>query len=179
VERPALEEIMKTVLAVSAATALVLGLAGCGGDGGSTSPTSASASGAAMLAVSQTSTGLLDVSSSPEHLVELDLPVSFSNGREVPCSLNYIRLQIFDASDVEVERSEVTADAIVSLAGTNRVIQGSPLQVTLAFPFNTLEISRAALTVNGTDDNGNEINYLLARIDVEPTPELVEMMETL
>jgi hypothetical protein len=136
-------------------------------------------SGAAVLAVTQTSTGLLDLSSSPEHLVELDLPVSFANLREVPCHLNYVRLQIFDASDVEVERSEVTADAMVSLAGTNQVIQGSPLQVTLVFPFNTLEIPRAALTVNGTDDNGNETNYQLARIEVEPTPALLEVIETM
>lgn len=168
---------MKRLLAVSAATALILGLAGCGGDGASTSPTSAS--DGAILAVTQTSTGLLDVSSSPAHLVELDLPVSFSNLRDVPCNLNYIRLQIFNASDVEVERSEVTADAMESLAGTNRVIRGSPLQVTLVFPFNTLEIPRAALNVNGTDDNGNEINYMLASVEVEPTPALVEFIETI
>jgi hypothetical protein len=167
---------MKRVPLVSVATALMIGLAGCGGGGSSSLPTSSS--GTAMLLVSQTGPGLLDVSASPEHLVELDLPVSFSNAREVACDLNYVRLQIFDASDVEVERAEVTADDIVALAGTNRLVQGSPLQVSLVFPFNTLEIARAALTANALDDNGNEINRSLTSLDVEPTAELMEMIES-
>jgi hypothetical protein len=169
---------MKRVLAISAATALFLGLAACGGGGSSSSPTASSA-GAALLLVTQTEVGLLDVSSSPAHLVELELPVLISNGGAVPCTLNYVSLQIFDASDVEVERAAVTADEIVARAGTNRVVQGSPLELTLVFPFNTLEIPRAALTVNARDANGKEINRSVIGLNVEPTPELIEMLESL
>jgi hypothetical protein len=164
------EDAMKRVLALlGAAAAMVLATA-CGGGSSGSSPTSGSV--AALLLVRQTSVGLVGLSSSPDHLVRLELPVEFSNGQGTPCDLNFVRLQIYDAANVEVERAEVTADDIVALAGTNRVTQGAPLAVTLTFNFNTLEIFRAALTANALDDNGNSINRSLDSIDVELAPEL-------
>jgi len=160
---------MKRVLAPLGAALVMVLAAACGG-GSSGSPTSGSV--AALLLVRQTSVGLVGLSSSPVHMVRLELPVEFSNGQATPCDLNYVRLQIYDANNVEVERAEVTADDIVALAGTNRVAQGAPLAVTLIFNFNTLEIFRAALTANAVDHNGNSINRSLDSIDVELAPEL-------
>ena len=168
---------MKKTLAVLGAVLLVLGLTGCGGGGSSSSPTSSS--GSALLMVSQTSVGQVDVSSNPAYTVELRLPVSFSNGREVACNLNYVRLQIFDLADVELERAEVSSEDIIALAGTNRVVQGAPVQVTLVFGFNTLQIPRVSLTANALDDHGNEMNRSLASLEVEATPELIEFLEGL
>ena len=51
--------------------------------------------------------------------------------------------------------------------------------MTLVFGFNTLEIPRAALTVNAVDDNGNNINRALDSLNVEMTPELIEFLEGL
>lgn len=161
---------MKRVLApLGAALVMVLATA-CGGGSSGSSPTGGSV--AALLLVRQTGVGLLGLSSSPDHLVRLELPVEFSNGQTTPCDLNYVRLQIYDGDNVEVERAEVTADDIVALSGTNRVAQGTPLAATLIFNFNTLEIFRAALTANARDHNGNSINRSLDSIDVELAPEL-------
>jgi hypothetical protein len=97
--------------------------------------------------------------------------MEFSNGRTVPCNLNYVRLQLF-ADSVEIERSEVTADDIVSLGGTNRVVQGAPVAVTLVFNFNSLDFDRVALTANGMDDGGQEHNRWIESLNVEAAPEL-------
>jgi hypothetical protein len=162
---------MKRALAVTAAAALILGLAGCGG-GSSSSPTASSGTG--QLLVRQTGVGLLGLSSSPDHLLRLELPLEFSNGSSVPCDLNYMRLQLFAPGDVEIERAEVTADDIVAQVGTNRVAQGSPLDATMIFNFNSLDFERAALTASATDHNGNLIERQINSLEVDPAPELLE-----
>jgi hypothetical protein len=164
---------MKRVLTVSTATALVLGLAACGG-GSSSSPTSSSST--ALLLVRQTNVGLLGLSSSPDHLLRLELPLEFSNGSTVPCDLNYMRLQIFAPGDIEIERAEVTADDIVAQAGTNRVAQGAPLGATMMFNFNSTDFERVALTVSATDHNGNLTERQINSLEVDPAPELLEEM---
>ena len=163
---------MRRAFAIAVATVLVVGLGACGG-GGSSSPTPTASSGSALLLVRQTAVGLVGLSSSPDHLLRLELPLEFSNGSNVGCNLNYGRLQIFEA-DVEIERSEVTADDIVAQAGTNLVAQGAPLQATLIFNFNTQVIEEAGLTVSATDHNGNTIERQIMSLDVEAAPELLE-----
>jgi hypothetical protein len=161
---------MRRVLVVLAAVVVVLGLASCGGgSSSSTGPTNSDTT--AMLLVRQTDVGLIGLSASGEHLLRLEIPMEFSNGRTVPCNLNYVRLQLF-ANSVEIERAEVTADDIVSLGGTNRVIQGAPVAVTLVFDFNSLEFDRVALIANGLDDRGQEHNRWIESLNVEVAPEL-------
>jgi hypothetical protein len=162
---------MKSVLAVCAGTVLVIGLAGCGGGSSSTAPTTSS--GSAQLLVRQTGVGLVGLSSSPNHLLRLELPLEFSNGSSVGCNLDYGRLQIFVGGE-EVERSSVTADDIVAQAGTNVVAQGSPLRATFVFDFNTRLIEEAGLSVSATDHNGHKIERQITSIDVELAPELLE-----
>jgi hypothetical protein len=164
---------MKRAFAIAVATVLAVGLAGCGG-GGSSSTSPTSSSGSALLLVRQTSVGLVGLSSSPDHLLRLELPLEFSNGTNVGCNLNYGRLQIFAPGDVEIERSEVTADDIVAQAGTNLVAQGSPLQATLIFNFNSLDFERVALTVGATDHNGHTVDRQINSLEVDPAPELLE-----
>jgi hypothetical protein len=163
---------MKRALTIGAAVGLLTSLGACGGDSPSTSPTAVTST--ALLTVTQTSVGLLGLSSSPDHLIRLELPVEFINGSAVPCDVNFVRLQIFDVADDEVERAEVTADDIVALGGTNRIIQGSPVAITLVFNFNTLEIPRASLTAEARDDNGHTVTRSLDNVDVELAPELQE-----
>lgn len=162
---------MKRVLAVCAGAALILGLAGCGGGSSSTSPTTSS--GSALLLVRQTGVGLLGLSSSPNHLLRLELPLEFSNGSDVGCNLNYGRLQIFTGGE-EVERSSVTADDIVAQAGTTLVAQGAPLRATFTFNFNTRMIDSVGLSVSATDHNGHTIERQITSLDVELAPELLE-----
>ena len=163
---------MRRAFAIAVATVLVVGLGACGG-GGSSSPTPTASSGSALLLVRQTAVGLVGLSSSPDHLLLLELPLEFSNGSNVGCNLNYGRLQIFEA-DVEIERSEVTAEDIVAQAGSNLVAQGAPLRATLIFNFNTQVIEEAGLTVSATDHNGNAIERQIMSLDVEAAPELLE-----
>jgi hypothetical protein len=126
--------------------------------------------------VSQTSVGLVGLSTSPEHLLRLDLPVRISNSTDVPCHLNHVRLQLY-RSNVEIERAEVTADDIVALAGTNRVTRDAPLTLSLVFNFNSLDFDLATLTLNGRDDSGYEIQQALQNLQVEIAPELQAVRE--
>jgi hypothetical protein len=161
---------MMRTLAVAAGVVLLLGPAGCGGGGSSpSSPTSATSR--AIVNVSQTRVGLVGLSSSPAHLLRLELPVQISNLSYVPCHLNYVRLQLY-TGHVEIERAEVTADDIVALAGTNRLTQAAPLTLTLVFNFNSLEFTQASLTLGGRDDNGYDIEQALPNLQVEVAPEL-------
>jgi len=162
---------MKRVLVVCAGAALVLGLAGCGGGSTSTSPTTSS--GSAQLLVRQTGVGLVGLSSSPNHVLRLELPLEFSNGSSVGCNLDWGRLQIFVGGE-EVERASVTADDIVAQAGTNVVVQGSPLRATFIFNFNSQVIEQVGLSVAATDHNGHTIERQITSLNVELAPELLE-----
>ena len=116
----------------------------------------------------------LGLSSSPDHLLRLELPLEFSNGTERPLQSELRSTSDLRPGDVEIERSEVTADDIVAQAGTNLVAQGSPLQATLIFNFNSLDFERVALTVGATDDNGHTVDRQLNSLEVDLAPELLE-----
>jgi hypothetical protein len=166
---------MKSVLAVVAAVVLLLASAGCGG-GGDSPGVATPVSTRALVSVIQTSVGLVGLSSSSAHLLRLELPVRINNASDVPCDLNYLRLQLY-LDDTEIERAEVTADDIVALAGTNRVTRSAPLTLTLLFNFNSVDFTLADLILNGRDDNGHEIEQSLQNLEVEVAPELLAARE--
>jgi hypothetical protein len=168
------EGIMKNVLAVAAAVVLLLASAGCGG--GDSPGAATPVSSRALISVSQTDVGLVGLSSSPAHLLRLELPVRINNNSDVPCQLNYLRLQLY-LDDVEIERAEVTADDIAALAGTNRVARTAPLTLTLVFNFNSQDFTLADLTLSGRDDNGHDIEQSLQNLQVELAPELLAAHE--
>lgn len=166
---------MMRALAFVAAVVLLLGSAGCGGGGSSPSQPTVTTS-RAVLSVTQTSVGLLGLSSSPNHRLRLELPVQISNVSDVQCRLGYFRLQLFvDAT--EIERAEVTADDIVALAGTNLVTRASPLTLTLVFNFNSVEFTQASLTLGGQDEHGYTLERAIQNLEVEAAPELMAARE--
>jgi len=142
-----------------------LALGGCGGGG--ESPTSAMPSGPrAIVTVSQTSVGLIGLSSRPEYLLHLQLPVEIRETSGVAVAMNYVRLRLFRGQE-EIERAEVTADDFAGLAGTNRVEAGGTLTITLDFFFNSTDFDNGSILVGGIDANGHSIEFALLALEIE------------
>jgi len=116
--------------------------------------------------VSQTSMGLLGLSSRPEYLLHLRLPVEIRETSGVGLNMNYVRLRLFRGAE-EIERAEVTADDFVALAGTNRVEARGTMAVTLDFFFNSTDFDRGSIQVGGTDDNTNSIEFAIGTLEID------------
>ena len=160
---------MKRRLAFAAISALAIGPVGCGGG---SSPSSASSPILkALVLVTQTSVGRVGLSPGPGHLLRLSLPVEIRVMNNTACNLNFIRLQLF-RSGVEIERAEVTANAIVALAGTNHVTGDRGLTFTIVFDFNSSDFDNAAILLGASDAAGNSIESPLGNLRVELDPTL-------
>ena len=162
---------MRRLVSVGVAL-LALGLVGCGGGGGgSSSPTATSPITRAIILVSQPSVGLVGLSTNPAYLLSLRLPMEVRVTNNTTCDLNYARLRLFKAG-VEVERAEVTADQIVTLAGTNRVTNDRALALTIVFGFNSTDFDNATILLGATDAAGNAIESTLGNLRIEVDPSL-------
>jgi hypothetical protein len=150
---------------------LVVGLTGCGGGGGSSPTTATSPIARAIILVSQPSVGLVGLSPTPGYLLRITLPIEVRVTNNTSADLNYVRLRLFRAG-VEVERSEVSADRIVALAGTNHVTNDRALPLTVVFGFNTTDFDSAAILIGATDAAGNVIESTLGNLRIEIDPSL-------
>lgn len=147
----------------------VSGAAGCGGGSSSATPSAASPIARAILLVTQTSVGLVGLSPTTTHLLRISLPVEIRVTNNTGCTLNYARLRLF-RTGTEIERAEVTANDIVALAGTNRVVNQSALRFTINFDFNSTDFDDAAIVLGATDDAGNAIESNLGNLRIELDP---------
>jgi hypothetical protein len=162
---------VKRLIAVLALAALASGSTGCGGGSSPSSSTPTSPIARAILLVTQTSVGLVGLSTSATHALRLSLPVEIRVTNNTACNLNYARLRLLRGG-VEIERAEVTATDIVALAGTNRVTNERGLVLTIRFDFNSTDFDSAAILLGATDDAGNSIESVLGNLRIEVDPSL-------
>lgn len=137
-------------------------LPSCGSDGGTATPTGPSQ---ATLTVTQSSQGQVCFSPLAGFTSRARVPVRITESAGVGASINFIRLTLLRGG-VEVERREITAGAITSGLGTNRVAASGVVTATLSFDFNTTDFNSFRLDFNFTDDRGTVLQATLSSVDV-------------
>ena len=167
---------MKRRVVFTLVATLATGLVSCGGGGGSgpssSSPASPITKG--LLVITQTSTGLYGMT--PAGLWRLKLPIEVKAMNDIPLTLNYARLTLYNAAGVELFRVEVGANDIIAQAGTNLVTRDRTLAFTIVFQYNPqAEVGASTFTMllSATDANGNTVEAsLLTNSRWAPDPEL-------
>jgi hypothetical protein len=137
-------------------------LPSCGSDDGTATPTGPSQ---ATLTVTQSSHGQVCFSPAAGFTSRARIPVRITESAGVGASINFIRLTLLRGG-VEVERREITAGAITSGLGTNRVAANGTVTATLSFDFNITDFNSFRLDFNFTDDRGNVLQATLSSVDV-------------
>lgn len=155
--------------------ALVVGLASCGGGGSGSSPSSSTPSVPSpitkgILLISQTSDGLYGMT--PAGLWRIKIPVEVKAMNDIPLNLNYSRLTLYDRTDAELLRVEVTVNDIIAQAGSNHVTRDRALTFTLVFEYVPRPADHFTLLLNATDANGNNLDSALTNLRYAPDPTL-------
>jgi hypothetical protein len=150
-----------------AATPLLLAAAllpACGSDDGTITPTPSGPS-QATITVTQTSQGQVCFSPTGGFNLRARIPIRITESAGLAASINFIRLSLLRGG-AEVERREITAGAITSGLGTNRVAANGSVTATLSFDFNTSDFDSFRLEFNFTDDRGTVLQATLTALDV-------------
>jgi hypothetical protein len=162
---------VKRQVAFAVLTFLAFGLVSCGGSSTSTStPTPTSPITKGILLISQTSDGLYGMT--PAGLWRLKIPVEVKAMNEIALNLNYGRLTLYDRSDAELLRVEVTVNDIIAQAGSNHVTRDRALVFTLVFEYAPRPADHFTLLLNATDTNGNSLDSSLTALRYSPDPTL-------
>lgn len=157
-----------------ACTSIALSLlVGCGGGGGSTPTNNNQATFTkGLITVDQTAVGVIGLSPRPDKVLRISVPVSVRALNDIPCDLDYARMQIY-VGGVEIERSEMSANDIIRQAGSNHVAQGNPLAFTIYFDFShTGVINNLVMYLRATDTKGNVIDTTLLNMTYRLDPAL-------
>lgn len=154
---------------------LAICVVSCGGGGSSpstSSPTSPISKG--LLVITQTGSGLYGMT--PAGLWRLKLPIEVKAMNDIPLTLDHARLTLYNASGGELFRVEVSANEIITQAGSNHVTRDRALAFTLVFQYNPqAEVGATTFTMllSATDANGNTVeSSLLTNSRWMPDPEL-------
>ena len=167
--------IMKRRVVRTVMTALAIGLVSCGGGGSSPStstPNPPSPITKGLLLISQTGDALYGMT--PAGLWRVKIPVEVRAMNDIPLTLNYARLTLYDRVDAELLRVEVTSNDILAQAGSNHVTHDRTLAFTLVFLYVPRSADHFTVLLNATDANGNNLDTALLRADFRylPDPEL-------
>lgn len=166
---------MKRRVVCTVMTTLAVGLVSCGGGGSSpSSPSPASPITKGLLVITQTSSGLYGMTLAG--LWRLKLPIEVKAMNDIPLTLNYARLTLYNASGVELFRVEDGANDIIAQAGSNHVTRDRALAFTIVFQYSPqAEVGASTFTMllSATDANGNTVeSSLLTNSRWMPDPEL-------
>jgi len=163
---------MKRRIACAVIGTLAAVFVGCGGGGssGPSSPGPQSPITRGLLVITQTSDGLYGPT--PNGMWRITLPVEVRAMNEIPLTLNYARLTLFDAVGAETLRVEVPTSDIIAQAGTNQVTRERALAFRLVFEYVPQPAANATLLLNARDANGNTLESSLLNMRWVPDPSL-------
>jgi hypothetical protein len=136
-------------------------LPSCGDDG----PAMPSGPSQATITVTQTGQAQVCVSPSATANLRLRAPIRITESAGLGANINFVRLSLFRGT-TEIERREVTAAAVTSGLGTNRVAANGTVTATLSIDFNSSDFDTFRLDFNFTDDRGNVLQATLSTLDV-------------
>ena len=166
---PSVEGPVKQRVACAVLTTLAAGLASCGGSSPSTpNPTSPITKG--IVLISQTSDGIVSLSPRPG-MIRISVPVEVKAMNEIPLTLNYARLTLY-RSGAELQRSEVTANEIITQAGSNHVTRDRTLAFTIVFDYTPQQMDAFTMLLSATDANGNTVESALTNLRYVLDPSL-------
>lgn len=155
---------MRLSRAASALLATCILSLGCNGDSGSgntgptpTTTTTTAGPTAAVVVMDILNYGAL-TSDGSGSIFQVEIRLMETAG--LGANINYIRLDYLRATGELEERSEIGADDIANVLGTNRLDASSTWQQTVGFFFRgSIKRGRELIvTVNLTDDRGNNID---------------------
>src|SRR5262245_22959260 len=127
-------------------------LAACGGSSSSPTPTATPTPPPPNAAVSANGNGNLVVHPSAVSTFALafEAPVRVRETGGGTADWNFVRLQFFNASGREIERTEFGAD-VIRTAGANRINPNSDASYRLALRFNSDDFEDLTITLGFTD----------------------------
>lgn len=92
---------------------------------------------------------------------------------DIPLTLNYARLTLFDRAGTELKRVEVGTSEIVAQAGSNFVTKERTLAFTIVFKYTPQAADSFTMLLSAIDANGNVLDAsLLTNSRWRPDPEL-------
>jgi hypothetical protein len=154
---------MRTTPLLLAAAVLVLPSCG-GGGGGNTGPTPVTTLGVQRADISITQTATAQVCSSPAKNFRVGVPVEMAETAGLGFFVNYAEMLLLRSDGSRVEGTQIGADDVTRVAGSNHFAARSTTRFVVLFDFNNVRFEGVQLTFDFTDDRGNHVQSILNRV---------------